>query len=79
MLPLDMARDVASGDAENEHVEQLYNMIDTLAPTEKALILMWLDGYTYDEIAQTAGCGRNTVATKLRRIKESLINKSQKL
>lgn len=79
MLPLDMAGDVASEDAENEHVEQLYNLIDTLAPTEKALILMWLDGFTYEEIAETAGCGRNTVATRLRRIKELLINKAQKL
>lgn len=79
MLPLDVAGDVVSEDAENEHVEQLYNLIDTLAPAEKALILMWLDGFTYDEIAETAGCGRNTVATRLRRIKELLINKAQKL
>lgn len=79
MLPLDTACNVADEDVDDGHVEQLYNLIDTLAPTEKALILMWLDGFTYEEIAETAGCGRNTVATRLRRIKELLINKSQKL
>ena len=39
---------------------------------EKAIILLWLDEYAYDEIADTLGMKRNTVATKIRRIKDKL-------
>ncbi len=31
---------------------------------EKAIILLWLDEYSYDEIADTLGLKRNTVAVK---------------
>ena len=39
---------------------------------EKAIILLWLDEYPYDEIADTLGLKRNTIATKIHRIKEKL-------
>ena len=48
-----------------------------LAPQSvgKTLILMWLDELTYDEIASNMGLPRNTVASKLHRIKDlSLIH-----
>ena len=41
-------------------------------PAEKSLLMMWLDERSYDEIAEVTGFNRNTVATKLRRIKEKL-------
>ena len=39
---------------------------------EKAIILLWLDEYSYDEIADTLGLKRNTVAVKIHRIKDKL-------
>ena len=39
---------------------------------EKAIILLWLDEYSYDEIADTLGLKRNTVAIKIHRIKNKL-------
>ena len=44
---------------------------------DKALILMWLDERSYDEISEVTGLGRNTVASRLRRIKLKLIEKGQ--
>ena len=39
---------------------------------EKAIILLWLDEYSYDEIADALGLKRNTVAVKIYRIKDKL-------
>lgn len=53
-------------------MKELYALIDRLDPIEKALILLWLDEVPYDEIVAITGLGRNTVASKLRRIRLKL-------
>lgn len=53
-------------------LREMYRMIASLRPMEKALILMWLDERPYEEIAEVTGLSRNTVATRLRRIKQKL-------
>ena len=45
-----------------DKIEWLYEAISRLNPLEKAVILMWLDGINYDEIAVNIGIPRNTVA-----------------
>lgn len=55
-----------------EDLQALRGLIDGLEDMEKAVILLWLDEYTYEAIADTLGLKRNTVATKLHRIKEKL-------
>lgn len=59
-------------DAERENLETLRTLISQLEDMEKAIILLWLDEHTYDEIADTLGMKRNTLATKIRRIKDKL-------
>ena len=59
-------------DEQKENLQTLYAMISRLEDMEKAIILLWLDDYSYEEIAETLGMKRNTVATKLHRIKEKL-------
>ena len=39
---------------------------------ERAVILLWLDENSYEEIAEIVGVPRNTVASKLKRIKDKL-------
>lgn len=59
-------------DAQRENLQSLHSLINRLEDMEKAIILLWLDEYAYDEIADTLGMKRNTVATKIRRIKDKL-------
>lgn len=55
-----------------EKLEWLHSMIAQLNPMDKALILMWLDELSYEEIAMNMGIPRNTVASRLYRIKEKI-------
>ncbi len=60
-----------------EKIEWLYTLIAQLNPMDKALILMWLDELSYDEIASNMGIPRNTVASRLYRIKEKLSSRKE--
>lgn len=53
-------------------IKELHESISRLEPVDKAIVMMWLDEYSYDEIADTIGIKRNTVATRLHRAKEKL-------
>lgn len=59
-------------DAQKENLQVLHSLINRLENIEKAIILLWLDEYSYDEIADTLGLKRNTVAVKIHSIKEKL-------
>lgn len=59
-------------DDNREQIEQLHRVIDSLGQQERAIIMMWLDEMSYDEIAEAMGLNRNTVATRLRRIKDKI-------
>ena len=60
-----------------EKFEWLYAIIAQLNPMEKALILMWLDELSYEEIASNMGIPRNTVASRLFRIKEKISSRKE--
>ena len=60
-----------------EKLEWLYAIIAQLNPMEKALILMWLDELSYEEIALNMGIPRNTVASRLYRIKEKISSRKE--
>lgn len=61
-----------------DKLESLYLSISMLNPIDKALILMWLDDLSYEEIANNMGIPRNTVASRLFRIKEKISSKIDK-
>lgn len=64
-------------DCFKERLEWLYRTISVLNPLDKALIMMWLDELNYDEIAENMGIPRNTVATRIHRIKAKLSSKKE--
>lgn len=76
MLPLDEIPFIHfQNENDNEYrekIEWLYTLIGQLNPMDKALILMWLDELSYEDIAANIGIPRNTVASRLHRIKEKL-------
>lgn len=64
-----------SNDYELEEVyEQLYSAIGHLGKIDRAIILLQLDGYSYDEISEIIGLTKTNVATKINRIKLKLKN-----
>lgn len=56
-----------------EEYKIMLSLIRQLKYEERALILMWLDEMSYDEISSLTGINRNTVAIRLKRIKEKLV------
>lgn len=58
--------------ADKEKLDWLYERIGRLGPVDKAIVLMWLDDLSYVEIASNLGIPRNTVASKLHRIKKKI-------
>lgn len=53
-------------------LHELYQMINRLGRLERALILLWLEEKSYQEMADITGISRTNVAVKLNRIKEKL-------
>jgi RNA polymerase sigma-70 factor (ECF subfamily) len=55
-----------------EDLKELYRLIYQLRDLERAIILLWLEEKSYQEIAEITGLSISNVATKLKRIKEKL-------
>ena len=78
MTSLDFAADLEADDGSlrAEQLREMYSLISGLDKLDKAIILMWLDERSYDEIAEVTGFSRNNVATRLHRIKQRLARQS---
>lgn len=55
-----------------EEIRFLYEFIDRLDPLNKALVLLYLDGNNYQEIAEVLGISESNVATKISRLKSKM-------
>lgn len=72
-VPLQQELNFSNNDVESKmQIRELYYLINQLNKLEKAMILLWLDEKSYEEIAAITGLSRNNVAVKLSRIKEKL-------
>ena len=66
---LEVADDAASHTGD---VRLLYRFIEGLDPLHKALVLLYLDGHSYREIADVLGITETNVATKIGRLKQKM-------
>ncbi|HXO36202.1 MAG TPA: sigma-70 family RNA polymerase sigma factor [Candidatus Acidoferrales bacterium] len=55
-----------------EEIRFLYEFIDGLDPLNKALVLLYLDGNNYQEIAEVLGISETNVGTKISRLKSKM-------
>ncbi|MDL2215182.1 RNA polymerase sigma factor [Dysgonomonas sp. OttesenSCG-928-M03] len=55
-------------------LEMLYDCIDKLNEINKAIILLYLDGNSHDDISEIMGISKTNVGTRIGRIKEQLRN-----
>lgn len=55
-------------------LDVLYNSIEQLSEINKAIVLLYLDGNSHEEISEITGISKTNVGTKISRIKEELKN-----
>ncbi|MBK5719363.1 sigma-70 family RNA polymerase sigma factor [Dysgonomonas sp. Marseille-P4677] len=63
---------LAESENTNERIKEMYRLIHQLKSIERAIILLWLEEKSYQEIADITGLSVSNVATKLKRSKEKL-------
>ncbi|MBG9377595.1 sigma-70 family RNA polymerase sigma factor [Panacibacter sp. DH6] len=61
-----------------EQMQAMYAAIATLSKIDKALVMLYLEDYSYDEIGNMLGITANNVAVKMNRIKTKLKEESKK-
>ena len=72
-VPLTMDVNFFEDDSANAtQVRQLHQRIGKLGLVDRALVMMWLEGMSYDEIGAVMGISAQHVGVKLFRIKEML-------
>jgi RNA polymerase sigma-70 factor (ECF subfamily) len=71
----DLTRTIESRQTEentDERIANLYNAIYKLNPLEKALVTLFLEDFTYEQIAEATGISANNVGVMLYRAKKKL-------
>lgn len=59
-------------DVQLKQIRKLHERISKLGAFDRALVLLWLEDLSYEEIGNIVGISPENVAVKLHRIKESL-------
>lgn len=59
-------------DEDTRQVQMLYKRIHRLKPFDRAIVLLWLEGMPYEEIASIVGITTKNVSVRLYWIKEEL-------
>ena len=59
-------------DADNRQTDLLHHRIQKLQAFDRAIVLLWLEDMSYEEIAQIVGISVKNVSVRLYRIKEQL-------
>ncbi len=72
-----LTENIADQDLPNKNIEQadeMYVAINSLNDIEKSIVLLYLDGYSYDEMEKITGISNATLRVKMTRIKQKLKN-----
>ena len=73
LIPLEMDIDLFHDqDDDTRQIQMLNQRIHQLKPFDRAIVLLWLEGMPYDEIATIVGITVKNVSVRLYRIKEEL-------
>ena len=63
-------------DEDTRQVDMLHKRISRLQPFDRAIVLLWLENLSYEEIGMIVGISTKNVSVRLFRIKEQLKNMS---
>ncbi|MBE6235964.1 MAG: sigma-70 family RNA polymerase sigma factor [Bacteroidales bacterium] len=76
-VPLDMDINLFDDSMEDlKQIRLLQSRISRLGPFDRAIVLLWLENLSYDEIGAIVGITAKNVSVRLFRIKEQLRNMS---
>lgn len=59
-------------DEDTKQIKMLYGRINKLKPFDRAIVLLWLENMSYEEIGTIVGIPTSNVSIRLFRIKEKL-------
>ena len=59
-------------DEDARQIRRLYDRIHRLKPFDRAIVLLWLENISYEEIGEIVGISAKNVSVRLYRIKEEL-------
>jgi RNA polymerase sigma-70 factor (ECF subfamily) len=77
-VPLTVDIDPYEADDPSTHqIRELYDRISRLDLVDRGLVLLWLEGVSYDEIGAIIGISPNNVGVRLLRIKDKLVKMSK--
>ena len=68
--------ELLSDEQEKENLRELYALINRLGKLERALILLWLEERSYEEIAEILDISVSNVGVRINRIKAKLVSMS---
>lgn len=68
----------SDSDEDNQQVQILRNRIGQLGVFDRAIVLLWLENLSYEEIGAIVGISAKNVSVRLVRIREQLKNMSNK-
>ena len=72
-IPLSMnINPFTDSDEDSRQIQQLNHRISQLGPFDRAIILLWLENMSYEEIGEIVGISTKNVSVRLFRIKEKL-------
>lgn len=71
-INIDLEASLTDSEDKTSQLRELYRLINRLSRLERALLLLWLEERSYQEIGDILGISKNNVAVKLNRIKEKL-------
>ena len=72
-LPLSMDINLYEDkDDDTQQIQMLYHRIHALKPFDRAIVMLWLEGISYEEIGEIVGITVKNVSVRLYRIKEEL-------
>ena len=76
-VPLDMNINLFDDSVEDmKQIRMLQGRISRLGPFDRAIVLLWLENLSFDEIGDIVGISAKNVSVRLFRIKEQLRNMS---
>jgi RNA polymerase sigma-70 factor (ECF subfamily) len=75
-LTIDMEAILDEQDEHGRLIKKMYQMIARLEKPERAILMLWLEDKSYEEIADVMNISKANVGTRLMRIREKLRNMS---